>query len=173
MCRTYLLTAGIAFAASACADPVYDDAIAKLGGEAAGVEPGELHRPGQPCALCHSDRGGETEFSLAGTVYVDAASLIPIEDVNVRIVDSQKRQFVARTNCAGNFFIKPTDFTPDFPIWLGLQRGSIIRDMDTPVYREASCAGCHGDPKSLSSAGHVFLIEDPVAEPLLPASRCR
>ena len=162
-----------ACALSACADPVYDDAIEKLGGEEPGVEPGPLHRPGQPCALCHSSRGGESEFSLAGTVYVDAALQVPIEDVNVRVVDSQNRRFVARTNCAGNFFITPGEFAPDFPVWLGLDRGAIFRDMDTPVYREASCAGCHSDPKSLSSPGHVFLIEDLVEEPLLPVSRCR
>ncbi len=173
MRSAYLLTASIALAAPACADPVIDDAIEKLGGETAGVKPGPLHRPGQPCALCHSARGGESEFSLAGTVYVDALSLTPIEDVNVRIIDSQSRQFVARTNCAGNFFIKPEEFTPDFPIWLGLERGGIFRYMDTPVYREASCAGCHGDPKSLSTAGHVFLIEDPLTELLVPPSRCR
>jgi len=160
-------------ALSACADPVNDDAVAKLGGELAGVRPGPLHRPGQPCVLCHSSRGGESEFSLAGTVYVDALSQTPIEDVNVRIVDSQNRRFVARTNCAGNFFIKPEEFEPDFPIWLGLDRGAIFRDMDTAVYREASCAGCHSDPKGLASAGHVFLIEDLAEEQLSPVSRCR
>jgi hypothetical protein len=167
------LIAAVALAVSGCADPVYDDAIAKLGGEAPGVRPGELHRPGQPCALCHSSRGGESEFSLAGTVFVDATSLTPIEDVDVRIVDSQNRKYVARTNCAGNFFIKPDEFTPDFPIWLDLKRGAIFREMETPVYREASCAACHSDPKGLASAGHVFLIEDPLVEPLSPASRCR
>ena len=170
---TSLLSVVTACVLFACADPVYDDAIAKLGGEAAGVRPGPLHRPGQPCVLCHSSRGGQSEFSLAGTVYVDAASPTPIEDVNVRVVDSQNRKFVAQTNCAGNFFVTPKQFAPDFPIWIGLDRGDIFRDMDTPVYREASCAGCHSDPESLSSAGHVFLIEDLVEEPLLPASRCR
>jgi hypothetical protein len=172
--RTPLLSSvSVALALSACADPVYDEAIERLGSETAGVPPGADHRPGQPCALCHSERGGESEFSLAGTVYVDAASLLPIEDVEVRIIDSRERRFVARTNCAGNFFVRPEEFSPDFPIWLSLVRGNIFRDMDTPVYREASCAGCHADPKGLSSAGHVFLIEDPLTEPLLPASRCR
>jgi hypothetical protein len=171
--RRRLLSIGVLIVASGCADPVYDDAIEKLGSEVAGVHPGPLHRPGQPCALCHSDRGGRSVFSLAGTVYVDAASLVPIEDVNVQIVDSQRREYVAHTNCAGNFFIRPQDFTPDFPIWLGLERGGIARDMDTPVYREASCAGCHADPKGLASAGHVFLIEDPLTEMLAPPSRCR
>jgi hypothetical protein len=164
-----LLTIG---ALSACVDPVYDDAVAALGGEAAGVEPGPLHRPGQPCVLCHSSRGGELEFSLAGTVYVDPSSRTPIEDVNVRVVDSQNRKFVARTNCAGNFFITPREFQPDFPIWLGLDRAGIFRDMDSPVYREPSCAGCHSDPVSLSSAGHIFLIENLAEETLMPPSRC-
>jgi hypothetical protein len=167
-----LLSIGTLSALCACADPVYDRAIAQLGGEQAGVTPGPLHRPGQPCVLCHSSRGGELEFSLAGTVYVDASSKTPIEDVNVRVVDSQNRKYLAQTNCAGNFFITPAEFAPDFPIWLGLDRGSIVRDMDTPVYREASCAGCHADPLSNSSPGHVFLIENLVEEPLVPASSC-
>lgn len=168
-----LLSLVAACASSACADPVHDDAVAKLGGEVAGVEPGPLHRPGQPCVLCHSAKGGESELSLAGTVYVDALSLTPIEDVDVYIIDSQNRKFASRTNCAGNFFITPEQFAPDFPIWIGIQRGAIFRDMDTAVYREGSCAGCHSDPESLSTAGHVFLIENPAEEPLLPPSRCR
>lgn len=160
-------------ALAACADPVHDDAVAKLGEELPGVPTGPLHRPGQPCVLCHSAKGGESEFSLAGTVFVDPTSQTPIEDVNVRVVDSQNRRFVVRTNCAGNFFIKPEEFDPDFPIWLGLDRGAIFRDMDTPVYRERSCAGCHSNPKSLSSAGHIFLIENLTEEQLSPVSRCR
>lgn len=167
------LSIGAACALWACADPVHDEAVAALGAETPGVSPGPLHRPGQPCVLCHSAKGGDSEFSLAGTVYVDAPSQTPIEDVNVRVVDSQNRRFVARTNCAGNFFITPEEFAPDFPIWLGLDRGDILRDMDTPVYREASCSGCHTDPKNLSSPGHVYLIEDPAFELLVPPSRCQ
>lgn len=171
-CKDFLSIVAIC-ALSACADPVHDDAVAKLGGERPGVPVGPLHRPGQPCVLCHSSRGGESEYSLAGTVYVDPLSLTPIEDVNVRVVDAQNRRFVARTNCAGNFFIRVEEFQPDFPIWLGLDRGDISRDMETPVYREGSCSGCHSDPKGLASAGHVYLIEDLAKEPLLPVSRCQ
>jgi hypothetical protein len=168
-----LLIMGTAWTLFACADPVYDDAIANLGGEQAGVEPGPLHRPGQPCVLCHSSRGGEQEFSLAGTVYVDRTTDTPIENVSVQVIDSQARKFVANTNCAGNFYITPAEFEPDFPIWLSMERGDVYRSMDTPVYREASCAGCHTSPMSLSSPGHVYLIDDPAVEPLLPPSSCR
>jgi hypothetical protein len=171
-CKNFLIVVA-AWCLPACADPVHDEAVAKLGGEVTGVEPGPLHRPGQPCVLCHSSRGGESELSLAGTVYVDALSLTPIEDVEVHIVDAEERRFVALTNCAGNFFIRPEEFEPRFPIWIGLERGTIVRDMATPIYREGSCAACHSDPKNLSSAGHVFLIENLVEEPLVPVSRCR
>lgn len=173
MRRDRLLLMGTAWMLLACADPVYDDAVAQLGGEQAGVEPGPLHRPGQPCVLCHSSRGGELEFSLAGTVYVDRDSKTPIENVSVQVIDSQQRKFVAHTNCAGNFFVTPAEFAPDFPIWLSMERGDVFRSMDTPVYREASCAGCHTNPVSLSSPGHVYLIDDPTVEPLVPPSSCR
>jgi hypothetical protein len=153
-----------------CGDPAIDQPVLALGPEDPTVAPGPLHRPGQPCVLCHSQAGGESVFSLAGTVYVDATSLKPIDDVRVLIVDARSRRFVATTNCAGNFLVRDTDFVPDFPVWLGLQRGETVRDMDTPVYREGSCAGCHVDPKSPSSAGHVFLIEATEAP---PASNCR
>ena len=153
---TSLLSVVTACVLFACADPVYDDAIAKLGGEAAGVRPGPLHRPGQPCVLCHSSRGGQSEFSLAGTVYVDAASPTPIEDVNVRVVDSQNRKFVAQTNCAGNFFVTPKQFAPDFPIWIGLESlpagvGGLHRFTARPRARVATATPRASPPPGTSS----------------------
>jgi hypothetical protein len=154
-----------------CADPARDRAIEALGPEAPGVKEGPLHRPGQPCVLCHDDAGNAPPFSVAGTVYIEADSLRPIEDVTVNLIDALGGTFSATTNCAGNFFVRPREYSLDGPIWITMQREEVFREMDTPVYRDGSCAGCHGDPIGPASAGHVFLIDDPEVEEV-PVSQC-
>jgi len=155
-----------------CGDPVRDSAVDRLGPEVSGVPKGPLHRPGQPCLLCHSDAGGEEPFSLAGTVYIDAPSATVIDGVEVHIVDSAGKKFSTVTNCAGNFIARPSDYSPDFPCWVSLRSGNVLREMDSPIYREGSCAACHSDPRNPASAGHVFLIDDPTIEQA-PVSKCR
>lgn len=155
----------------ACADPVLDQAIEALGPEAPGVPKGPLHRPGQPCVLCHSDAGNAPPFLLAGTVYVDAQSLIPIDDVRVDFIDSFGETFSTTTNCAGSFIVRPQEYSPASPIWVSMQREEVLREMETPIYRDGSCAGCHDDPAGPASAGHVYLIDDPEVEKA-PVSRC-
>jgi hypothetical protein len=156
----------------ACGDPVRERAVDELGPETPGVPEGPLHRPGQPCLLCHSDAGGESPFSLAGTVYLDAATATPIDGVEVHIVDSSGNKFSTVTNCAGNFIAWPADYSPDFPCWVSLRSGNVYREMSSAIYRDGSCAGCHRDPRGPSSAGHVFLIDDPMIEQA-PVSKCR
>jgi hypothetical protein len=122
--------------------------------------------------LCHSDQGGKPVFVLAGTVFISADSPTPIEDVTVNVVDSLGNKFSTITNCAGNFFIRPNEYAPDAPLWVNLQREAVNRDMNTAIYRDGSCASCHYDPRGPASAGHVYLIDDPVVEKV-PVSRCR
>ena len=154
-----------------CGDPVRDRAIAALGSERPGVPTGPLHRPGQPCLLCHSDSGGEEPFLVAGTVYIFRDSAMPIDGVKVNLFDSAGHQFTTSTNCAGNFIVRPGDFALNTPFWVNLQRDDVIREMDTAIYREGSCAGCHSDPAGPAAAGHVFLIDDPTIEKV-PVSAC-
>jgi hypothetical protein len=158
-------------ALASCADPARDRAIESLGPEAPGVREGPLHRPGQPCVLCHDDAGNAPPFSVAGTVYIDANSLQPIEGVTVTLIDALGNRFSSTTNCAGNFFVRPGEYSLEGPIWVNMQRGDVFREMDTPVYRDGSCAGCHGDPAGPASPGHVFLIDDPEVEEV-PVSQC-
>jgi hypothetical protein len=166
------LIAGLVVAGSSCVDPVVDDAIKALGPEQANVPPGPMHRPGQPCLVCHSDEGGEAgPFSVAGTVYLDVMSNKPVDNVAVTIIDSKANSFTALTNCAGNFFVKPNQFAPAYPYWIEMTAGKVFRSMDTPSFREGSCAACHSDPKSTSSTGHVYLIDDPDNE-MPPPSQC-
>lgn len=159
-------------AVTGCGDPVQDQAVSALGPEEPGVPHGPLHRPGQPCVLCHSEAGGKSVFLLAGTVYVSADSPLPIEDVTVNLVDSVGNKFSTTTNCAGNFIVRPGDYAPNAPIWVSLQRDAVVRDMNTAIYREGSCAGCHYEPRGPASSGHVYLIDDPLVEQT-PVSRCR
>ena len=149
-----------------------DRAVEALGAEAPGVPTGPSHRPGQPCGLCHSEAGKAAPFALAGTIYVDAHSLTPIDDVIVTLVNSFGQRFSTTTNCAGNFIVRPGEYSLYAPTWVSLQREEVLREMETPIYRDGSCAGCHDDPLGPASAGHVFLIDDPLVEKA-PISRCR
>jgi hypothetical protein len=170
--RAVLFVNILVFNLLGCGDPVHDTAVSALGPEAPGVPKGPLHRPGQPCVLCHSDQGGAPPFLLAGTVYISADSLKPIDGVQVKVVDSLEHSFVATTNCAGNFFVRPQDFTSDAPLWISMQRDAVFRVMNTAIYREGSCAACHGDPQGPSLVGHVYLIDDPTVEKT-PVSQCQ
>src|SRR4051794_4421968 len=69
-----------------CGDPVSDARIAALGPEDPGVPPGPLHRPGQPCVVCHSRQGPASPFLVAGTVYSERGSKTPLANVAVDIV---------------------------------------------------------------------------------------
>jgi len=164
-------TALLIASAMGCADPVLDEAIDALGPEASGVPTGPLHRPGQPCVLCHSEAGNAPPFLLAGTVFVDAHSLTPIDDVRVDFIDTFGETFSTTTNCAGSFIVRPQEYSAHSPIWVSLRRDEVLREMETPIYRDGSCAGCHSDPLGTASAGHVFLIDDPEVEQA-PVSRC-
>jgi hypothetical protein len=156
---------------SGCVDPVVDRALEKLGPEKGNVPPGPLHRPGQPCLLCHSEDGDADPFTVAGTVYLDPLTSTPVDNVAVTTIDAKGRSFTVTTNCAGNFFVRPQEFTPTFPIWLEMQGGTTYRSMESASYREGSCAGCHVDPAGPSSPGHVYLLDDATME-TPPPSRC-
>src|SRR5262245_6092986 len=91
-----------------CGDPVKDLAVDALGPEAPGVPEGPLHRPGQPCLVCH-DGGEARAFAMAGTVYLAPDSDLPAPGASVHMADAWGGSAVALANCAGNFFVKPED----------------------------------------------------------------
>jgi hypothetical protein len=143
-------------------DPVRDEAVAALGPEQEGVPPGPLHRPGQPCVLCHSPAGGATALSLGGTVYRRNDATDGFGGAEVLLVDGAGAKFRARTNCVGNFFVTPEQYTPTFPVWVTIRYGDTATDMKSMIHRDGSCASCHSDPASPTSAGHVFVTSDPI-----------
>src|SRR5205823_5311730 len=90
----------------ACGDPVHDERVAALGPEDRNVPPGPLHRPGQPCLLCHSREGEASAFLIAGTVYLKKGSPVPYGNATVLITDAASTTYRATTNCAGNFLVR-------------------------------------------------------------------
>ena len=156
-----LITAG-----PGCEDPVRDGAQAALGSESPGVPKGPLHRPGQPCLVCHDPEGkGVSPFAMAGTVYTDEDTKVPVNEATVVLQDAQGHTQTTSTNCAGNFILRAGQLTLQYPIWVTVQAAGETIDMDSPIYRDGSCASCHGDPKGPASAGHVFLLANPKSLP--------
>jgi hypothetical protein len=152
--------AALVLAVTACADPVYDAAVAALGPEDPNVPVGPLHRPGQPCLLCHKQGGGAVAFGFGGTVYLTIDAEQPVANVTVWVLDANDGEFKTTTNCAGNFFALATQYTPAYPYWASLRGGRIQRDMDSPSNREGSCAACHTATVGPASPGPVYLIDD-------------
>lgn len=151
----------LGLAVLACEDPVYDRQVEALGGEDPAVPRGPLHRPGQPCNLCHGEDGeASPRFAFAGTVYRTPGLLEPLHDATVRIIDSSGAQYSVRSNCAGNFYVGADNFRPVWPVWMKLEYDDWSAEMVSSASREGSCAACHRDPASPSSVGHVYLAED-------------
>ncbi|APR82051.1 Hypothetical protein A7982_07400 [Minicystis rosea] len=162
---SFLAGALVLAASAACGDPARSNAADALGPEVAGVEEGPLHRAGQPCLVCH-DGSRSRPFSLAGTVYLTPDSDAPAVGAAVRWVDAEGRSAEARTNCAGNFFVLPEDFTPTYPLWVSVTVGSLEVAMDSPINGNGSCAHCHGLSTGPQSTGRVYAY--PIAPSPLP-----
>ncbi|HEX4336577.1 MAG TPA: hypothetical protein VH062_11725 [Polyangiaceae bacterium] len=174
--RAHLVLVVSVMATWACSsDPVRSHLVDSLGGEAPGVPKGPLHRPGQPCLACHGGDGpGAPDFSLAGTVYQDATSLHALPDARVHFIDQNGKTYDTATNCAGNFFVMSSDYRPAYPVWVKVFFGTVAdqpvsQPMGSPIYREGSCAACHGDPAGTESVGHVYLSPVPLAVPPSPS----
>jgi hypothetical protein len=166
MSRSRLLPCfAFAMALAAC-NPVHQEAVDALGGEAPGVGKGPLHRPGQPCLLCHDGALGDPgEFSVAGTIFRRPSDLEPALGARVTLHGSDGSTFEAVTNEAGNFYVQPRQWTPTFPMLTSVTwQGQTVR-MHTNVGRDGSCASCHVDPASSDSPGHVYLVLDDGGSP--------
>jgi len=151
----------LALAAASC-DPVYDDQIERLGPEAPGVRKGPLHRPGQPCVLCHDGTTGDPpRFTVGGTIYVDPATLTPADGATVSLTSADGASWAATTNAAGNFYVVPSQFVPAYPMTVVVTYSSSKATMHGHVGRDGSCADCHTDPAGPASAGHIYAVGAP------------
>lgn len=130
--------------ASACYDPVHEDEVAALGGEAPGVRPGPLHRPGQRCTTCHGPDGpGSPEWSVAGTIFAVDGQSQPEVGARVIVTDRLGAERTLVTNAAGNFYVDRKEWDPSFPIRVQVESQGITRGMDTSIGRDGGCGRCH------------------------------
>jgi hypothetical protein len=134
-------------------NPVHDEAVSDLGPEAPGVPQGPLHRPDQPCLLCH-----EGTMSAAGTIHAALDDTAPLANATVTLTDVNGSTGTATTNAAGNFFIKRGTWQPTYPVHAAIALGATRAVMDTEIGRDGSCATCHVAPSSRISAGLVYLV---------------
>ena len=153
-------------------DPLERAKVAALGPEDPAIPVGPLHRAGQPCAVCHRPGGLASPHTASGTVYRDPLARIAVADVVVALIDAGGRTYSTKTNCAGSFYVKDTEFTPTYPFWVSVQLGEFPWKMSSPIHREASCAACHVDPAGPTSAGHVFLTNDDTMFATIPLRPC-
>ena len=158
--RYFGCCAAISLLLAAC-DPVRDDAVAALGGEASGVRPGPQHRPGQPCLLCHDGSlGSPQEFSIAGTVFMQPTGTQPARGATVELQAADGASIAVGTNAAGNFYLTPGRFDPVFPLQVSVTfRGERV-EMLTNINRGGACGGCHNPEVGPDSPGHVYVLLD-------------
>jgi hypothetical protein len=144
-----------------CRDAVHDDAVDALGPEQEGVEQGPLHRPGQPCTVCHGGDGpGDPRLELAGTVFAFADSSEPLPGALVHVVDSRGRRSAVGSNLAGNFYWLEGELPLEFPIWTSIELCGRVVEMETPIFRATSCASCHRTASS-STVAQIYFAKTP------------
>ncbi len=169
--RIIAVAAVIAGLGACFPDPVHDRAVDALGPEGPDGT-GELHRAGQPCGTCHGTSGpATTDFSVAGTVFASATTLVGVEGARVDFTDaigtSPPSTTPTLTNCVGNFFVKRSVWNPVFPVKTSVTLGTVTYQMRSPIGGTASCAACHKTHVTvpLSQVGPVFATPPPQAAP--------
>jgi len=173
-------------------DPVHRAGVNNLGDEQPDLYPPETeyHRPGEPCALCHSSAGpADTQFVLAGTIFWGPDRYDRrVDKAYVRIGGPEKTTKCFVTNCNGNFYVRSEDYKNlKFPLLVSVERvndpagpgpdaeKSIrVRRMSSHIGREASCATCHIlGLRDFGSPGQIRMYdtesEVDVAKPPIPA----
>ncbi len=139
----------------------------------------EEHRPGQPCLLCHSSEGhfprapGETTFEIGGTIYefLDSEEDQGLGGVEIVFTDARGDTFTALSNDVGNFLVgvdtglsEPRQRDkgwlhlprkPRYPLEVRIRRGDEEQRMKTKIWRNGSCAHCHGPQPGADSVGRV------------------
>jgi hypothetical protein len=156
----FIAGCGVALLVGAC-DPVKDDAVAALPGNAPGVRNGPLHRPGQPCLLCHDGSlGAPQEFSIAGTVFLQPTSTQPAQGATVELKGADGSSVHTVSNRAGNFYLTPSQFDPNFPLQVSVVFDGRRIEMLTSVGREGACGGCHEPEAGPDSPGRIYVRLD-------------
>jgi hypothetical protein len=102
------------------------------------------------------------------------APTVPAVGVEVHVLDGAGRLTVLTTNAAGNFMLQQQTYEPKYPLWVKLFYNGLSVPMNTRVFRDGSCASCHGPEYGTDSAGEVHLVTDQYSElaPLFPDPGC-
>lgn len=153
--------------ASCDLDPVQSASEKLLAEDDPLFAPSPWHRAGQPCTVCHSDRGeASPKMALAGTVYWDPAGQIPAAGIHVRVADAattdRKRGRCFVTNCNGNFYVLPDEFPGlTYPLLVSIQAPELgpagLVNMNSHIGREPSCAGCHRTYRDIDTPGPISI----------------
>ena len=172
----HTLTAALCLGLTSCLATSPESAAEQaLGGEILGLRHGPLHRPGQPCLVCHGEQstGFRNTFELAGTVFDLPNDKLGVGGVEVVLTDGNGNDFVVKTNRTGNFFVSldssvssprsgrngelviPKSFA--FPLHVEIRNGSTVQKMQGLVWRNSSCADCHRGPANDLSNGPIYL----------------
>lgn len=118
-----------------------------------------MHRPGQPCLVCHDGAIGDPgAFSVAGTIFEAAGSTTPVNGATIHLTDVTGATHTATSNEAGNFYITPSEFTPHYPMTATVTSAGNTISMQSLISRNGACAGCHVDPVGAGSPGRVALM---------------
>ncbi len=187
MQRTHLSSISAALGAlvavgliAGCPSPSDDAVIEDQGPEVNGVPEGEFHRYGQACVACHDAySGAEPALAVAGTVFATPVDEVTVAGAKVELTDATGSQQTATTNCAGNFLIDATDWTPVFPlravVSCTLPDGRVKRNvMGTRIERDGSCASCHAnEAPSQTGPGRIFCTDDVLDQPFQVDSACQ
>lgn len=161
--QIWFVLVAFAVAASACVDESHELEVQALGDESPGVPKGPLHRPGQPCLVCHGEGGpASTEFVMAGTVFESQGKTDPATGAGVLIEDVMGSTYTATTNEVGNFYITPGQWSPTMPLQVQVSQGKDEQSMLTHIGRAGSCADCHTPTPSPSSPGPIYVVSAPL-----------
>jgi hypothetical protein len=158
---TVLIVAAVS--SIACFDPEHSNEVNALGGEAPGVSPGPLHRPGQPCLVCHGGQGpAKVQFSIGGTAFAANASAQPSNGAEIQLEDVTGSSWHVTANTAGNFFVLQSDWSPTYPLSVptvtdSSGKANPLHQMITIDNRDGSCAGCHTLTPGTDSVGPVYI----------------
>ena len=125
---------------------------------------GPLHRPGQPCVLCHDGSIGNPPGSPSPAPCTSTPTISqPAVGASVALTDSQGHVFDTTTN-AGRQLLRAdrTSSQPVYPMKVAVAYGGVTVNMTADVGRNGSCAACHFDPPGPASPGHVYIPPDGV-----------
>jgi hypothetical protein len=139
----------------------------------------EEHRPGQPCLTCHGESyaPGDDVFVVAGTIYLLPGDEDGLRGARIDMVDAVGHEFTAVSNRVGNFMVEVRSglgsprqrehgrleipWDPVFPLEVTVSHGNDVQEMESYIWRDGSCAGCHTGPDDgTKSVARVYAAED-------------